>query len=81
MLNDTLSGYDKKELVYIPYGAEKGDCPFCSAGVLRRDYRIEEIYKSREGYICPVCGTIFSELCNRLFRRIAVNRSQKLRRG
>lgn len=64
-------GYDQKELVYIPMGAEKGDCPFCYHGVLRRDPKVEDIYDLREGYICAECGIVYGEIFNRFFKRLA----------
>jgi hypothetical protein len=63
--------YDQKELVYIPMGAEKGDCPYCYYGVLRRDPQVEEIYNLREGYICAKCGVVYAELYNRFFKKLA----------
>ena len=48
-----------KELVYIPAGADKGDCPYCSTGVLARDQEVEQSEQVREGYICDTCGRHF----------------------
>lgn len=69
--------YDLKDLVYIPFGADKGDCPYCYYGVLRRDEGIETKYSVREGYICPRCGVIFTELFKRRFKRIAKQHIRK----
>ena len=66
-------GYDPKELVYIPTGAEKGDCPYCYHGVLRRDPTVEQIYDTKEGYICANCGIVYDELFRRFFRKIAID--------
>ena len=66
--------YDPEKLIYIPYGAEKGDCPYCYYGVLRRDPDVERIYKIKEGYICAKCGTVYEELFGRRFKRIAIDR-------
>jgi len=70
-------GYNFKNLVYIPYGAEKGDCPFCFTGVLRRDPDVEELYLMKEGYICARCGAVYEELVGRYFNKIAVDRGLK----
>lgn len=72
MLHKRLSGYSKKEYIYIPYGADKGDCLYCPRGVLRRDEQVENSFEAREGYICPECGTVFLEHSNRYFKRVAV---------
>ena len=72
MLHKKLSGYSKKEYIYIPYGAEKGDCMYCRKGVLRKDVQVEMTFGSKEGYICPDCGAVFLEHSNRYFKRIAV---------
>lgn len=63
--------YAWKELIYIPTGAEKGDCPYCFSGVLRRDDRVQNMYKCKEGYICAGCGTVFLEVGHRYFGRSA----------
>jgi hypothetical protein len=52
---------DPKDLVFIPYGADKGDCPFCNSGVLARDIYVENSFCVREGYSCDICGTAFIE--------------------
>jgi len=70
-------GYDVKSLVYIPYGAEKGDCPFCSFGVLRRDKDVESLYKMKEGYICAKCGCVYDEIFGRYFQKIAIDKGLK----
>jgi len=72
MLHVKPSGYDHRELVYIPMGAEKGDCPYCFSGVLRRENEVQEAFKCKEGYICAQCGTVFLELGNRYYGRVAV---------
>lgn len=59
--------YVWKELVYIPTGAEKGDCPYCFKGVLRRDGVVQKMYGCKEGYICADCGTVFLEVGHRYF--------------
>jgi len=64
-----LSLYDNKELVYVPWGADKGDCPYCDKGVLRRDEKTEEIFRVSEGYVCDLCRTRFTELARRYFYR------------
>lgn len=64
-----------QELVYIPMGAEKGDCPYCYTGVLRREGDVQEVFQCKEGYICAECGTVFLELGNRYYGRVAVWRS------
>lgn len=64
--------YNLDELVYIPFGAEKGDCPFCFLGVLRREEDVQRVYKCKEGYICAKCGTVFLDQGNRYFGRVAV---------
>jgi len=75
MLHVKPSGYERQELVYIPYGAEKGDCPFCYKGVLRRDGNVQRTFNCKEGYICAECGTVFLELGQRYYGRVAVWRS------
>lgn len=81
MLRNLFNSYNYEELLYIPYGAEKGDCPYCSRGVLRREEEVESKYKVNEGYICPDCGAVFTELFGRNFRRIAVQQGIRHRRG
>ena len=66
------SEYDRQNLIYIPMGAEKGDCPYCYTGVLRREDEVQNTYKCKEGYICAGCGTVFLELGNRYYGRVAV---------
>jgi len=63
-----LTNLDKKDLVYIPMGADKGDCPYCTTGVLRRDPDVEKIYNEREAYICARCGVIYVEMIKRYFK-------------
>jgi len=72
MLHVSPDRYEEKELVYIPYGAEKGDCPYCFTGVLRREEDVQEQFHSKEGYICAKCGAVFLELGNRYYGRVAV---------
>lgn len=72
MLHKRLLAYSKKEYVYIPFGADKGDCIYCPTGVLRRDEEVESVFNKREGYICPDCGAVFLEHSNRYFKRVAV---------
>lgn len=50
-----------KELVFIPSGADKGDCPYCSTGVLARDSQVEQEHCVREGYVCDTCGRHYIE--------------------
>lgn len=73
MLHKRYNNYEipcnKKEMVYIPFGADKGDCPYCINGVLQRDDNVEKNYDSKEGYVCPICVTPFLEINNRLFVR------------
>jgi hypothetical protein len=52
---------DKNLFVYIPRGADKGDCLNCSTGVLYRDKTVEEAFGTKEGYRCDTCGTPFVE--------------------
>jgi len=80
MLRNLFNNYNYEELLYIPYGADKGDCPYCYHGVLRREEEVEQKYKVKEGYICPTCGAMFTELFGRNFRRIAVKQSIRQRR-
>ncbi len=75
MLNIAKAPFDSKELVYVPFGAEKGDCPFCFHGVLRREKNVEIRFNVREGYICGMCGALYIEKGMRYFKRIAVDRS------
>lgn len=51
---------DKKNMVYIPVGAEKGDCPFCE-GVLYRDSKSESDFRVPEAYTCDCCSSRFFE--------------------
>jgi hypothetical protein len=60
------------DLVYIPVGAEKGDCPHCYVGVLRREEEVQDVFHCREGYICANCGAIFLEKQPRYYGRVAV---------
>jgi hypothetical protein len=60
--------YNKGELVYIPEGAEKGDCPYCKVS-LERDLLCEGLMGIKEAYICPTCESIFVELARRYFIR------------
>lgn len=71
---------NKKELVFIPYGADKGDCPFCGY-VLRREGTVENRFNVKEGYVCDHCGTLFVELHGRYFRRIAVDKRFSVKRS
>ena len=72
MLHERLGVYSRKEFIYIPYGAEKGDCIYCKHGVLRREKQVEESFESREDYICAHCRAVFLEHSNRYFKRVAV---------
>lgn len=47
--------------VFVPYTADKGDCPFCSDGVLERDSGVESYFNTSEGYSCNSCGRFFIE--------------------
>jgi hypothetical protein len=47
--------------VYIPHGAEKGDCPYCFTGVLFRNVDKEAVLGVRELYTCASCGIDFVE--------------------
>lgn len=69
--------YDVKNLVYIPFGAEKGDCPFCYYGILRRDPDVEKLYQIEEGYICAKCGCVYDEVFGRYFQKIAIDKGLK----
>lgn len=80
MLRNLFNNYNYEELLYIPYGADKGDCPYCFYGVLRREEEVENKYNVREGYICPNCGAMFTELFKRNFRRVAVKQGIKHRK-
>ncbi len=80
MLHTIFNNCDYKELLYIPYGADKGDCPYCFYGVLRREEEVEIKYKVKEGYMCPTCGAQFTEFFKRNFRRIAVKQSIRQRK-
>ena len=80
MLHVRSSGFSRNELVYIPMGAEKGDCPYCYVGVLRREDDVQQAYNCKEGYICAECGTVFLELGNRYYGRVAVWRGLHRRR-
>lgn len=75
MLNKAKTPFDSKELVYVPFGADKGDCPFCYSGVLIREKKVETRFNVREGYVCSLCGAIYVEKGTRYFKRIAVDRS------
>ena len=72
MLHVRPSEHDCQELIYIPMGAEKGDCPYCYTGVLRREDEVQKVFNCKEGYICAGCGTIFLEHSNRYYGRVAV---------
>jgi len=52
---------DRKYLIYIPHGADKGDCPFCQEGVLGRESQVERTFRVAEGYRCDLCGRAFIE--------------------
>ncbi len=52
---------DKKVMVYIPVGADKGDCPFCITGVLARNSNIEKTLRVPEAYQCDTCARPFIE--------------------
>ena len=56
-----IQSVERKDLVYIPYGADKGDCPHCLEGVLERDSTVESMFKVREGYKCDICCRNFIE--------------------
>jgi len=72
MLHRQPQGYIKENLVYVPMGADKGDCPHCNGGVLRRENTVQESFSVREGYICARCGTVFIESdYRRYFKRVA----------
>jgi hypothetical protein len=75
MLYTPETWHNIKELVLIPYGADKGDCPFCFYGVLGRDTLIETKFNVKEGYSCDKCSSMFLELNKRYFRRIGVQRT------
>lgn len=51
----------KSNSVFVPYTADKGDCPFCSEGVLERDSNVESLFSTQEGYSCNSCGRYFIE--------------------
>lgn len=72
MLFNLSNDYNHEDLVYVPYGADKGDCPHCFYGVLRRDAEVEKRYNVNEGYLCIKCGALFIEIFKRNFKRIAV---------
>lgn len=74
MLFNFFNNYNHEDLVYVPYGADKGDCPHCFYGVLRRESDVEKEYKVNEGYLCPRCGAVFLEVFKRNFKRIAVKK-------
>lgn len=76
-----FSECDCNDLVYIPFGAEKGDCPHCHYGVLRREGFVEDKYNVKEGYICVNCGAMFVEAVPRNFKRIAVKKGLNYLRG
>jgi len=80
MLQTDPSRYNERELVYIPYGAEKGDCPYCHTGVLRREEVVQSAFKRKEGYICAKCGTVFLEIGGRYYGRVAVWSKQNKKR-
>lgn len=52
---------ERRDMVFIPIGADKGDCPRCIEGVLRREHEVEKQHKVREGYQCDTCGRHFIE--------------------
>lgn len=55
----------RKECVFIPIGSDRGDCPYCSDGVLVRDYEEEGRDRLRkERYRCDICGRVFIEGMN-----------------
>jgi len=55
------SSPDKTQFIYVPRGADKGDCVVCSTGVLFRDQTVEETFGTKEGYRCDTCNTPFIE--------------------
>lgn len=55
------SAPDKHLFIFIPVGAEKGDCCVCSTGVLYRSETVEEAFGTKEGYRCDKCRTPFIE--------------------
>ena len=81
MLYTACTWGEKRELVFIPFGADKGDCPFCYPGVLRREGAVENRFNVKEGYVCDHCGTMFVELHGRYFKRIAVDKKFTLKRS
>lgn len=81
MKRDLFSECNCNELVYIPYGAEKGDCPHCYCGVLRREVEVENKYKVKEGYICYKCGAMFIEVFPRNFKRVSVKGGMNYHNG
>lgn len=56
------------ECVYVPLGADKGDCPFCQEGVLGRNLEMQKLYKVDEAYQCDICGRIYIEGIRLMFR-------------
>jgi hypothetical protein len=70
MLHRRPYNCNKDNLVYIPYGAEKGDCPYCFTGVLRREEEVQNKFSCKEGYICAQCGVVFLEKQRRYFGKI-----------
>ena len=48
-------------VVYIPDGADKGDCPYCFFGVLYRDAELQEQHTVAELYTCDLCREHFIE--------------------
>ena len=79
-LSRLFNRYNPKELVYIPYGSDKGDCPYCLKGVLRRDENIERKLEVKEGYLCTTCWSSFTEVGRRYFYYYPINK-KKLNTG
>ncbi len=55
---------ERDKMVYIPYNSDKGDCPYCKDGVLRREPAVERTFHVQEGYQCDTCSRFFIEGIN-----------------
>jgi len=64
---NSRSSFSLKEVenrVFIPFNSNKGDCPYCSSGVLFRNSISERKLAVPEAYTCDICGRDFIEGIN-----------------
>ena len=56
-----MASIPSNEAFYIFSCSDKGDCVFCSDGVLYRDKGVEEAFEVKEGYRCDRCSNVYIE--------------------